>query len=120
MALANRALNSISLPNWLAKILQPVLILVVSSRRPIIPVEDGKTISGEIFNSFPTQRQVFRDASIPAIPVATFAIGEPGAYNAGLFAASLIALNDKEAHQKLIEFRKKQITKVLNMKLDAG
>jgi len=54
------------------------------------------------------------------IPVATFAIGEPGAYNAGLFAASLIALNDKEAHQKLIEFRKKQITKVLNMKLDAG
>ena len=54
------------------------------------------------------------------IPVATFAIGEPGAYNAGLFAASLIALNDKEAHQKLIEFRKEQVTKVLNMKLDAG
>ena len=29
------------------------------------------------------------------IPVATFAIGEPGAYNAGLFAISLIAVNDK-------------------------
>ena len=53
------------------------------------------------------------------IPVATFAIGEPGSYNAGLFAASLIAVNDKEVRKKLIEFRKKQVTKVLNMKLDA-
>ena len=53
------------------------------------------------------------------IPVATFAIGEPGAYNAGLFAISLIAVNDKEVNQKLKDFRKKQVTKVLNMKLDA-
>ena len=53
------------------------------------------------------------------IPVATFAIGEPGSYNAGLFAISLIALNDKEVNQKLKDFRKKQVTKVLNMKLDA-
>ena len=53
------------------------------------------------------------------IPVATFAIGEPGSYNAGLFAISLIALNNKEVNQKLKDFRKKQVTKVLNMKLDA-
>jgi 5-(carboxyamino)imidazole ribonucleotide mutase len=53
------------------------------------------------------------------IPVATFAIGEAGAYNAGLFAISLIAINDKEINQKLKDFRKKQVTKVLNMKLDA-
>ena len=53
------------------------------------------------------------------IPVATFAIGEPGSYNAGLFAISLIAVNDKEVNQKLKDFRKKQVTKVLNMKLDA-
>ena len=52
------------------------------------------------------------------ITVATFAIGDPGAYNAGLFAISLIAVNDKEVNQKLKDFRKKQITKVLNMKLD--
>jgi 5-(carboxyamino)imidazole ribonucleotide mutase len=52
------------------------------------------------------------------IPVATFAIGEPGSYNAGLFAVSLIAVNDKEVNQKLNEFRKNQVTKVLNMKLD--
>ena len=53
------------------------------------------------------------------IPVATFAIGETGSYNAGLFAVSLIAVNDKEVNQKLKDFRKKQVTKVLNMKLDA-
>ena len=53
------------------------------------------------------------------IPVATFAIGEAGAYNAGLFAISLIAVNDKEINQKLKDFRKKQVTKVLKMKLDA-
>jgi len=52
------------------------------------------------------------------IPVATFAIGEPGSYNAGLFAVSLIAASDKETRKKLKEFRKKQVTKVLNMKLD--
>ena len=51
------------------------------------------------------------------IPVATFAIGEAGSYNAGLFAVSLIAVNDKEINQKLKDFRKKQVTKVLNMKL---
>ena len=52
------------------------------------------------------------------IPVATFAIGEAGSYNAGLFAVSLIAVNDKEINQKLKDFRKKQVSKVLNMKLD--
>ena len=53
------------------------------------------------------------------IPVATFAIGEPGSHNAGLFAISLIAVNDEEVNQKLKDFRKKQVTKVLNMNLDA-
>ncbi len=52
------------------------------------------------------------------IPVATFAIGEAGSYNAGLFAVSLVAVNDKKVNQKLNEFRKKQVTKVLKMKLD--
>ena len=53
------------------------------------------------------------------IPVATFAIGEAGSYNAGLFAVSLIAVSDKEINKKLKDFRKKQVTKVLNMKLNA-
>tara|TARA_B110000003_G_C16497827_1_gene476169 strand:- start:137 stop:634 length:498 start_codon:yes stop_codon:yes gene_type:complete len=52
------------------------------------------------------------------IPVATFAIGESGSYNAGLFAVSLISLNNKKINQKLQDFRKKQVTKVLNMKIN--
>ena len=51
------------------------------------------------------------------IPVATFAIGEAGAANAGLFAASLIALRDDAVARKLEDFRKNQETKVLAAKL---
>ena len=51
------------------------------------------------------------------IPVATFAIGEPGAANAGLFAVSMLANNDKKYAKKLNTFRKKQRTKVRAMKL---
>ncbi len=42
------------------------------------------------------------------IPVATFAIGEAGAANAGLFAISMLALNDAVLAQRLTEYRKKQ------------
>lgn len=39
------------------------------------------------------------------IPVATFAIGEAGAANAGLFAVSLLAINDPAMAQKLAAYR---------------
>lgn len=42
------------------------------------------------------------------IPVATFAIGEAGAANAGLFAVSMLALNDAVLAGKLADYRKKQ------------
>ncbi len=42
------------------------------------------------------------------IPVATFAIGEAGAANAGLFAVSMLALNDTALASKLTDYRKKQ------------
>ncbi|MEQ1767506.1 MAG: 5-(carboxyamino)imidazole ribonucleotide mutase [Methylotenera sp.] len=51
------------------------------------------------------------------IPVATFAIGEAGAANAGLFAASILANHDAALAQKLIEFRAKQAAKVEAMEL---
>jgi 5-(carboxyamino)imidazole ribonucleotide mutase len=47
------------------------------------------------------------------IPVATFAIGEAGAKNAGLFAAAILALEDKTIAQKLEKFRSKQTEAVL-------
>lgn len=51
------------------------------------------------------------------IPVATFAIGEAGAANAGLFAASILANQDAALAQKLAEFRAKQSDKVQLMVL---
>ncbi len=51
------------------------------------------------------------------IPVATFAIGEPGAANAGLFAVSMLANHDEKYAKKMYTFRKKQRTKVRAMKL---
>ena len=42
------------------------------------------------------------------IPVATFAIGEAGSGNAGLFAVAMLALNDQALAQKLTAFRQKQ------------
>ena len=49
------------------------------------------------------------------IPVATFAIGEAGAANAGLFALSILANHDADLANKLTEFRAKQSDKVINM-----
>ncbi len=51
------------------------------------------------------------------IPVGTLAIGEAGAVNAGLLAASIIALHDPVVADKLDEYRKAQTEKVLAEKL---
>ncbi len=51
------------------------------------------------------------------IPVATFAIGDAGAANAGLFAVSVLANHDADLAVKLADFRKKQSEKVFNMEL---
>ncbi|HQR50622.1 MAG TPA: 5-(carboxyamino)imidazole ribonucleotide mutase [Methylophilaceae bacterium] len=51
------------------------------------------------------------------IPVATFAIGEAGAANAGLFAVAQLATTDKALADKLAAFRRQQSEKVLAMTL---
>jgi len=53
------------------------------------------------------------------IPVATFAIGDAGAANAGLFAVAMLALNDADLAQRLQAFRKKQADVVKATKLPA-
>lgn len=53
------------------------------------------------------------------IPVATFAIGEAGAVNAGLFAAALLATHDPALRVKLDAFRQKQTDSVLAAELPA-
>ena len=52
------------------------------------------------------------------VPVATFAIGEAGAANAALFAASILAANNGEIAKKLKLFREDQEKKVLSMQLE--
>ncbi len=51
------------------------------------------------------------------IPVATFAIGEAGAANAGLFAVALLATTDAALADRLGAFRAAQTQKVLKMQL---
>ncbi len=51
------------------------------------------------------------------IPVATFAIGEAGAANAGLFAAAMIASSNTGVANALKDFRQQQQEKVLAMDL---
>jgi len=47
------------------------------------------------------------------VPVATFAIGEAGAANAGLFAVAMLALTDPGLAHKLTTFRAKQTAAAL-------
>ena len=51
------------------------------------------------------------------IPVGTLAIGEPGAKNAALLAAAILALSDKNIRKNVEAFRKKQSESVLAVKL---
>jgi 5-(carboxyamino)imidazole ribonucleotide mutase len=46
------------------------------------------------------------------VPVATFAIGEAGAKNAGLFAASILALEDAALAKRLAAWRNRQTKSV--------
>ena len=54
------------------------------------------------------------------VPVATFAIGEAGAVNAGLFAVSLLAVDDQALAGRLAQFRAEQERKVRAMTLPPG
>jgi 5-(carboxyamino)imidazole ribonucleotide mutase len=51
------------------------------------------------------------------IPVATLAIGKPGAANAALFAAAILALNDPALHDRLAAWRAARAQEVLEAKL---
>ncbi|HUL55340.1 MAG TPA: 5-(carboxyamino)imidazole ribonucleotide mutase [Opitutaceae bacterium] len=51
------------------------------------------------------------------IPVATFAIGKPGAVNAALFAAAILALADPRIRQGLDDYRAHQAKKIEDARL---
>jgi 5-(carboxyamino)imidazole ribonucleotide mutase len=51
------------------------------------------------------------------IPVGTLAIGKPGAANAALFAAAILALNDAALYERLAAWRVARAQEVLEQKL---
>jgi 5-(carboxyamino)imidazole ribonucleotide mutase len=51
------------------------------------------------------------------IPVATFAIGAAGAGNAGLYAAAILAVHDRELGKRLEQFRRSQEQRALDSRL---
>jgi 5-(carboxyamino)imidazole ribonucleotide mutase len=57
-------------------------------------------------------------AQMPAgVPVGTLAIGTPGATNAALLAASILALSDEKIRKKVEAFRKRQTDAVLTQRV---
>jgi 5-(carboxyamino)imidazole ribonucleotide mutase len=69
-----------------------------------VPVE-SKALSG--------QDSLLSIVQMPGgIPVGTLAIGKPGAINAGLLAAAVLALSDEALSQRLVAWREKQTASV--------
>lgn len=54
------------------------------------------------------------------VPVGTLAIGKPGAANAGLLAAQILAISDAALREKLVAWRAARRDEVLQQQLDAG
>jgi len=48
----------------------------------------------------------------PGVPVATVSIGKPGATNAGVLAAQILALGDAELAKRLIAYKTRLAEKV--------
>ncbi len=83
---------------------------MVASLTPLpvigVPIKSSNSIDG--------WDSLLSIVQMPAgIPVATFAIGQAGAANAGLFAAALLAPNYPEIAAKLAAFRRQQTETVL-------
>ncbi len=54
------------------------------------------------------------------VPVGTLAIGKAGATNAGLMAASIVALSDPEADAALVAWRQARTESVADVPTDEG
>jgi 5-(carboxyamino)imidazole ribonucleotide mutase len=69
-----------------------------------VPIE-SKSLKG--------QDSLYSIVQMPAgVPVGTLAIGKPGAENAGLLAAAILATADGELAERLVDWRKRQTANV--------
>ena len=53
----------------------------------------------------------------PGVPVATVAIGKPGAKNAGILALRILGVSDKKIQNKLETYKEEQRQKILKIKI---
>jgi 5-(carboxyamino)imidazole ribonucleotide mutase len=53
------------------------------------------------------------------VPVGTLAIGKPGAANAAILAAEILATTDAELYERLAAYRAARTAEVLAMELEA-
>ena len=81
-------------------------VLAAHTTLPVL----GVPMRGEALNGMDS---LLATVQMPAgIPVATLAIGKPGAVNAGLFAVAILANTRPELRQKLHDFRAAQEKKI--------
>ena len=83
-------------------------MLAAKSTLPVL----GVPVQSQALNGMDSLLSIVQ---MPAgIPVATFAIGKPGAINAALLAAAMIATNDAEIAKRLDAYREAQTQSVLD------
>ena len=80
-------------------------VLAAHTTLPVLGVPMGSALNG--------LDSLLSTVQMPGgIPVATFAIGKPGAVNAALFAAAILANSRPDLRKKLHEFREAQEKKI--------
>lgn len=82
----------------------------VIAAKTILPVI-GVPIPSQAFNGMDSLLSIVQMPG--GIPVATMAVGKAGAVNAGLFAASILALSNKEFSIAIQKYREQQARKIL-------
>ena len=82
----------------------------VIAAKTLLPVI-GVPIPSQAFNGMDSLLSIVQMPG--GIPVATMAVGKAGAVNAGLFAASILALNNPEYRAAIQKYREQQAEKIL-------
>lgn len=81
-------------------------VVAAETTLPVI----GVPLSGSALNGIDA---LYSTVMMPGgVPVATMAIGKPGATNAGIFAAEILAVSDAELAGRLRDFKAAQAKKV--------
>jgi phosphoribosylaminoimidazole carboxylase PurE protein len=86
-------------------------VVAAGTTRPVIGIPmETKSLKG--------LDSLLSTVQMPAgIPVASMAIGKPGARNAGLYAAAILSTTDKKIERKLLALRRTMAAKIRRTKI---